>query len=259
MRTLLVLYCFCFSQPTLSAQDILYAVYDYYRVYDASKTKSSISENGVQLSPEQVIKRLSDKMLIPDQYELFVSKNESSYRPLERIDNNNEGRVNRTITISLSEGNGLLYKNLQDNSSLHVASGYDKDFLIKEDLKTYDWKLIRGETKTIMGYEVKKATAIVDSIQVIEAWYAPSLAYTNGPSFYHGLPGLILELKHSLNDAANFVFDFRLKEVAVGKPKDKVEKPKKGQVVNKIEYKAAMEALINRQREMMNQGVDAKL
>lgn len=241
----------------VSAQELLRVEYDNYRTYDASKVEFQMQVNGVKLSKEQTMQHLNEQMKKPSVFELIVSKNESIYTAFQKLDNNNEGLKTTTVSISSKSGNGALYKNVNENYSLHVASGMGKDFLIKEDLKKYDWKMTR-ESKSIMGYEVKKATAIVDSVQVIEVWYAPSLVFVNGPDKYQGLPGLILEIKHRMNNDEELVIDYRVREIAIAKPKEKIEVPKNGKTVSIAEYSAEMEVLFKKRREMFDQGVDTK-
>ena len=71
-------------------------------------------------------------------------------------------------------------------------------FLIKEKLNV-DWKII-NEKKIIKGYRCKKAIQFDENGNIkIEAWFAPEIPLSIGPSYYIGLPGLVISTKQFNN------------------------------------------------------------
>ena len=61
------------------------------------------------------------------------------------------------------------------------------------DTPTFSW-LITSEKKTISGNETQLATCQFRG-RNYEAWFAPSIPISAGPTLFGGLPGLILELR----------------------------------------------------------------
>jgi len=57
-------------------------------------------------------------------------------------------------------GRGKIYKNTTDNLLLEEASMYGKDYLIKGQLTDFKWNITK-ESKSILGFEARKATAVL--------------------------------------------------------------------------------------------------
>jgi GLPGLI family protein len=157
-------------------------------------------------------------------------------------------------------GNDVYYKNTKENRFVNKTEIMGKLFLIKDKLTKYDWKLT-SETKNIGVYTCYKATYTrqedrtnmsVENGEVSEktekvdvvttAWYTPTIAVSNGPRGYNGLPGLILEL-HEGNETI-------ICSEIVMNPKDKItiEEPRKGKVVSQKKYRKIMD---KKSKEMM--------
>lgn len=79
--------------------------------------------------------------------------------------------------------------------------GEKKYHIIKEDLPDLKWN-IQNDTKQIIGIATQKAT-IKFRGREYEAWFAPTIQINNGPFKFHGLPGLILEIR-SLDNSYRF-------------------------------------------------------
>ena len=137
----------------------------------------------------------------------------------------------------------------------------DKSYLIKDKLTEYKWQLTR-ETKKIIGFDVKKATAVIDSTKSVVAWYTPSIAVKDGPSMYNGLPGLILEMEiinTSKSDKKSFgnvtIKATEVKEVPDMKP---IEKPKEKNVITEKEFKELSDKQMERFKSMRSETIDKK-
>jgi len=164
------------------------------------------------------------------------------------------GGANMTFqVIGGGGGNDVYYKNTKENRFVNKTEIMGKLFLIKDKLTKYDWKLT-SETKNIGVYTCYKATYTrqedrtnmsVENGEVSEktekvdvvttAWYTPTIAVSNGPRGYNGLPGLILEL-HEGNETI-------ICSEIVMNPKDKItiEEPRKGKVVSQKKYRKIMD------------------
>ena len=159
------------------------------------------------------------------------------------------------VSMSFGDSGNGLFKNLNTKEYLKSVKSFDKTYTIKDKLTEYKWQLTR-ETKKLIGFDVKKATAIVDSTTTVTAWYAPSIAIKDGPGIYNGLPGLILEveIKNSKNKGieSSTIRATEVKEVPNLKP---IEKPKDKNTITNEEYKALSEKAMERLKQMSSEGV----
>ena len=159
------------------------------------------------------------------------------------------------LNIDSKQGNGVYFKNLEEKFYIHESVGFGFDQLIKDSLPDFKWVLTR-DSKNVLGFKTRKAIGQLKDNQVTEAWYSVDLPYSNGPSNFQGLPGLILEVVHSLNDNLNTVKTFRAMKVKEMPAKTLIKEPKKGKIVNLETYLKNMEEYVVKMREMEGQGVN---
>src|SRR5690606_4733493 len=114
---------------------------------------------------------------------------ESSFTYQERINNSQEEGFETRIAPA---GFGTTYRSLVDSIQIKNFDVYGKKYHSLDSLKKWKWE-ITNETKTILGYEVRKAIT-EDEYSTITAWYSPKIPVFNGPAEFWGLPGLILEV-----------------------------------------------------------------
>ncbi len=212
--------------------------------------KQIASHGGV--SSKEVIDAFKEEFKKPNYYTLELTADESEYNYVETI--NNEQPKEGNVRIEL-ERRGMIYKNLKNNIIAEVIN-YPKDYILQDTLQKINWKISK-ETKDILGYETRKAEAVIDSTTTLFAWYAPKLAYKNGPAEFGGLPGLILELeekKDSEDQKEKMIYTAI--SLKVDKSKKVIQFPKKGKIISKNEHKAIMEEEMKRMDEMYGGGVD---
>lgn len=202
-------------------------------------------------------------------YNLSFNKEASIYKEEESLAPPQPGGMQ--IVMVTTGGSDILYKNLKEQRYANQNDVFGKIFLIKDELKTIDWKL-ESESKNIGNYTCFKATTtrerpkVIGGISVngdkdleaeskketemetitITAWYTPQIPVTTGPGNYHGLPGLILEV----NDGSETVICSKI----VINPEDQVsiDEPKKGKVVTQAEFDEIMEKKMKEMRERRN-------
>ena len=153
------------------------------------------------------------------------------------------------ISVFGGGGSGSLYfKNLKEKRFVSKTDIMGKTFLIKDSIPNYQWQLT-SETKNIGNYTCYKATFTQDvenismtvengetkqtkKIETITTtvWYTPQIPISNGPTIYHGLPGLILEI----NDGRTTIVCTEI----VLNPSEKItiSEPDKGKIVSQAEY-----------------------
>lgn len=235
------------------------------KAYYQTKTTFDMNQfGGRQLSPDQM-KRIQERMksFLEKQYVLIFNKEESIYKEEERLEAVGSGGWG----FSSNFVGGPKYKNLKSKELLQDQEFFGKQFLIKDELKSLEWKM-GTETKKIGNYTVFKATATkpvtgfdwrsirrrnndnnkkrdsakvksssnpTDEIEIpktieVVAWYTPQIPVNQGPDDYWGLPGLILEVN------ADRTTILCTKIVMNPKEKDTIKKPEKGEVVTQDEY-----------------------
>lgn len=193
----------------------------------ADEIKGQTDGAGNQL---QLAKMIAESMTEPTYYQLSLTPNESEYKKVETLENS-QPREGGMVVVT-SGNNGVTYKNLTENQVIKTQNAFDKDFLVVDSIKTIDWKISRESTE-ILGYEVRKAEAVISDKISVEAWYAPKLQFKNGPDNFQGLPGLILEIVLTKNDEmgeAKFVHT----AISLDFDKDKsdIKAPTKGKKVS---------------------------
>lgn len=117
-------------------------------------------------------------------------------------------------------------QDVQNNQILVQRDIFEQTYLVKDSLRSYDWK-ISNETRTIAGFECRKAvTKICDSVYIV-AFYTDEITVSSGPESFGGLPGMILGLAVPRLQITWFATKVELKE-----PSETILNPKqKGKTV----------------------------
>jgi GLPGLI family protein len=70
---------------------------------------------------------------------------------------------------------------------------FENTYIIQDSVRKIEWK-ITDETRTIVGFECRKAVGkICDSVYVV-AFFTDEITTSGGPESFCGLPGMILEI-----------------------------------------------------------------
>ena len=244
MKKLLTLFSYCVMLSSFAFAQKLEVTYQEVTNVNIDEFKNSakVEVNGSSSTiPKEVYDNMIKSMQEPKEYLLKIYDNETNYKKVEKIDNQQTNGMKISVSFGGS-GNDL----------------YNKSYVIKDQLTNYNWILSR-ETKKFNGFDVKKATATVDSTKIITAWYAPSIAVKDGPGMYNGLPGLILELE--IKDSKNKSIEsikinaIEVKEVPTMKPFDQ---PKEKNVISEKEYKDLLKKQSEHFKQMSSQGINKK-
>ena len=197
---------------------------------------------------KDMVKRNTEK-----DYVLEFNSIESTYKEVEKLET--EGQGYNWMANYVGENIGKIYKTAQDKISINETEMMGKFFLVTEDLEKTKWKM-SGESKKIGQYTCYKATYTkqveekvfsfgswnqtngtnqpkkpkkMRDVEVV-AWFTPEIPVSSGPSWYQGLPGLILEVS---DDATKILCT---KIVMNPKEKSKIKRPKKGKVISNQDF-----------------------
>jgi len=118
-------------------------------------------------------------------YDLYFSGTQSLYKPGKETEEKFEGWWN-----DLAAEN-IVYNNLETAETKQQKVIFGQQFIEKDSLLKIDWR-ITEETRTIAGFECKKAVGrMLDTVLVV-AFFTQEIVSASGPESFHGLPGLIL-------------------------------------------------------------------
>ncbi|MDO1502537.1 GLPGLI family protein [Winogradskyella maritima] len=252
------------------------------KAYYSSKTSVDMSRWGGSQMSEQQKKAIMDRMksFLEKTYVLTFNKEESLFKEEEKLEAGAGGGGFGSWGSSFSPG--PQYKNVKTKTYLQDQEFFGKQFLIKEEMQAFDWKMT-SESKQIGKYtaykaitmrpekevspensfrrrgnrdeETKKADSTNTDVASAEdepeeekmveviAWFTPQVSVSQGPAEYWGLPGLILELS-----AGNTVMLCTKIVMNPGEPEE-IKVPEKGEVVTKAEY---TQIITDKMEEMRN-------
>jgi len=247
------------------------AIYQTKTTLDMDFANSGIPADRIKMIKERM------KSQLEKTYVLTFNKTASIYKEEVQLDQASSGRGGMRFMMMGGGPTGDHYKNTQAKISSKENEFSGKNFLIKDSLTIYDWKM-EQETKMIGEYMCFKATTVVERpmrrefqfgrrnnteedrkeqekkekeqenikelINVI-AWYTLDIPVNNGPGDYWGLPGLILELKDDNTQI------FCTKIVLNPKEKEDLKEPTKGKVVTRQEYDLIVKEKTKEMRERM--------
>jgi GLPGLI family protein len=153
----------------------------------------------------------------------------------------NEGRGG--FRRMMMNSNTVNYWDIKKGKYLESRELFEKPFLIKDDVKKLQWKVM-GEAKQIAGFVCQKAVTTVDSNEVV-GWFCPTIPVPAGPNGYGQLPGMILELVTDKGRITLTADTVEFKPIAT----NDFEQPKGGKVVTRAEYDEIFKEKMKEMRE----------
>ncbi len=132
------------------------------------------------------MKKIYPKM-ITDFFELRFTHERSVYRLLK------ENPDNKYLWMGKPSESDVTIKDMNKGTISMQRDVFEQTYLVQDSLRQLEWR-ITDETRTIAGFECKKAvTKICDSVYVV-AFYTDQITVNSGPESFSGLPGMILGL-----------------------------------------------------------------
>ncbi len=235
-----LLFTFLLGTISLFAQEKLVVEYKFNYNFDTSKITDKKTLDFYRINNNNI-----------SYFQLITTKDDSFFGKVEKIDNNQNNSGGGAL---MGGPAGNFYSNIKEKYSLFSIDLNGKKLIVKDSIKALDWKLTKEKDK-LLGYEVKKAVYEKDKFSV-EAWYAPKLAFKNGPNKYFGLPGMILKIvetvKSDKGDQQQIytAIDVKLDNTA------KIEVPTKGKLITQKEFYEIIDDMNKRFEEMSNSKVE---
>lgn len=118
-------------------------------------------------------------------FELTADSTHSIFKPGREVNSAQRG------FMDISETKNVVYTHFRNGVATSQKPVFEETFFVEDSLSRIKWKLT-ADTRTIAGYECRKAVGIMDDSVGVFAFYADELMIPGGPESVHGLPGLIL-------------------------------------------------------------------
>lgn len=257
-----------------------------YVVYESKTSVSDFKMGGNREITPEMQKMIDERMkkLSEKTFDLYFDLNASIYKEQEKLETpGTQGGGSMRMMASFAGGGGTFYKNVKTKNYVVDKEIFGKEFLVKDSLPKYDWKMT-GESKKIGNYTCFKATAKVkpsqsdfrnmrrkkqeettdekkndrptnfmDQMEMpteieVVAWYTPDIPVSQGPEMYYGLPGLILEV------AADKTIILASKVVLNAKDKKEIKAPTNGKEINQKDFDETVTKKMQEMREMYQNG-----
>ena len=133
------------------------------------------------------MKKFFPKMVV-DNFVLEFNDNKSLYK-IEKENSDNKYMVRNFKPNEVD----FVFQHLSDDVVVMKRTVFENDYLVKDSLMKYEWK-ITGELRDIAGFECKKATTKISDSVVVVAFYTDQIPVKAGPENFNGLPGMIMGL-----------------------------------------------------------------
>src|SRR4051794_40485206 len=133
----------------------------------------------------------------------------------------------------------VVFTDLEQQMNSSQKTVFEDVFNIQDSVRKMNWK-VTSETRTIAGFECRKATTIIMDSLFVVAFYTDQIVTPGGPESFAGLPGMILGLAIPRLSTTWFATKLELVQVK----ETTLVPPKKGKKTNsrdlKVQLKSAM-------------------
>lgn len=121
----------------------------------------------------------------------------------------------------------VVYTDLAQQTFVSLKTVFESTFNINDSTRKLQWK-ITPDTRTIAGFECRKATTIIMDSVFVFAFYTDQVTTPGGPESFNGLPGMILGIAIPRMHTTWFATKLELVDI-----KDNtLVAPKKGKKIN---------------------------
>lgn len=153
--------------------------------------------------------------------------------------------ISSSVNKELKSKNTSIFKDLKNNLVYSNLSFLSLDMNIQDNLThLFNWELKDGQ-KEILGYQCKRATVLFRGRE-FEAWYTTAIPVQNGPYKFHGLPGLILEVKTTQKGNDVYKYHVVSNTISINKFIEPFNNPFQGQTYTWEDFRVKYENLYNK-------------
>ncbi len=121
-------------------------------------------------------------------FDLYFSEDKTLYKPGKEV-----AQQKIPDWMSWPAGDNVVFNDINAGKFTSQKAVFENTFLVQDSLRKMHWK-ITPDTRTIAGFECRKATAIIMDTVFVVAFYTDQIVTPGGPESFTGLPGMILGL-----------------------------------------------------------------
>jgi len=227
MKRLYIITCLFLLCLVSNAQDIFVSKgkIEFERKLSFHRSLEAMGDDDNDKTWMEMIKK-SSPAIITNYFDLYFDGDKTLYKPGREAPS---GQKAPEWALGPSIDN-VVFTDLDKDQNVSLKNVYENTFLIQDSIRKVEWR-ITMDTRTIAGFECRKAVGkIMDSVYVI-AFYTDKILTSGGPESFSGLPGMILGIAIPRINTTWFATKLELVTV---KPED-VAAPKKGKKVNNKE------------------------
>jgi len=220
MKNIVIVCLLLFPAISLKAQfnhivEAGIVVYEY-KINQYERSKKLLGQESVADKYRDYLYSLEQNRFVSREYKLSFDRNASFFQLM-----NNKGMTNY-LDFLLGIPTTSVYRDLNVDSLRMTKETGEDTYNLKDAIVPIKWKFTT-ERMDILGYECRRANAIIlDSIYII-AFYCPDINVSAGPSIFSGLPGLILGVSIPYDNINIFATEVRLDNPEVPKTSLKKE------------------------------------
>jgi len=133
----------------------------------------------------------------------------------------------------------VVYNDYTNGTTVSQKPIFEETFLLQDSMINIKWKLT-SDTRTIAGYECRKAIGIMYDTVTVFAFYTDELMVRGGPEGINGLPGMILGMGIPRLHATWFATKVQVFDINM----QKTIPPTKGKKVNRQVMLKSMESVL---------------
>lgn len=170
--------------------------------------------------------------------QLLFSENESIFKQIEEEEDirDQAGGPQENRMVVRMGGSNEVYKNYSSGKIIELRELGPKKYIIEDSVRLLQWKLDESDSKTIKGYNCKKAVTKNPQGAEVVAWYTEQITCPSGPETFGGLPGMILELNIGDGEIA-----FSPLEIVNSGDQEMVKAPTNGKKITRKEFQKMVE------------------
>lgn len=156
-------------------------------------------------------------------FNLYFDKDKTLYEPGREVE------VAKKVPDWLSgpAEDNIVYSDLSAQSFSSQKTVFESVYNIQDSLRKAEWK-ITPDTRTIAGFQCRKATTIIMDSVFVFAFYTDQIVTRGGPESFSGLPGMILGIAIPRMHTTWFATNLVTSDPKIGL----IAPPKKGKKIN---------------------------
>lgn len=132
--------------------------------------------------PDEIMDRM--QKYSSSEWELYFNQNTSLFKGKKKEGDANDSFFNFQSTNEL-------YADYSGQKRILKKNIINDDYLLNDTIPTVRWKIMH-DTRSIAGYECRKAIGRINDTIYVVAFYTDEILLKGGPEGFSGLPGMIL-------------------------------------------------------------------